>query len=168
MRPFEAHRKERLTISTKKDKRKKKKPAAPKAYKPEEGHENDVRIGPLEKKGEKMMRSIEAGRMVGILSKNEVMYTFIYKDQYQCFIHPLGAPEGRHKAWDMNEQNRAIIKNLANLADQLFEIEFAPDMDFMGVMVAAEQGIINFLDTIGQLPVEDHDFMEGAGDTPGS
>ncbi|MBR6654615.1 MAG: hypothetical protein IKL27_07795 [Oscillospiraceae bacterium] len=43
--------------------------------------------------------------------------------------------------------------------DQLFEIEFGPEMDFMGVMVAAEQGIINFLDSIGQLPIEDHDFM---------
>ena len=29
----------------------------------------------------------------------------------------------------------------------------------MGVMVAAEQGIIEFLDLIGQLPAEDHDFM---------
>lgn len=149
----------------KKDKQKKRKRPAPKAYKPESGHENDVRIGPLEKKGEKMMRSIEGGKMVGVLSKNEVMYTFIHNNQYQCFIHPLDAPEGRHKAWEITEQNRAVIKNLANLADQLFEIEFAPDMDFMGVMVAAERGIINFLDMVGKLPVDDHDFMAGAEDS---
>ena len=43
---------------------------------------------------------------------------------------------------------------------------FAVDMEamltylaIMGVMFAAEQGIINFLDSIGQLPIEDHDFM---------
>ena len=149
-------RKECSTIST--PKKKKKKPA-PKAYKPEPGHENDVRIGPLEKKGEKMMRSIEAGKMVGVLSGNEVMYTFIYRNMYECFIHPLAADEGRHKAFEMNEQHRAMIKSLADNCDQLFEIEFGPEMDFMGVMVAAEQGIINFLDSIGQLPIEDHDFM---------
>ena len=78
---------------------------------------------------------------------------------YRCFIHPLGAEEGRQKAFPMDEEHRAVIKNLANLADQLFEIQFGPDMHPMGVMVAAEQGIIEFLDLIGQLPAEDHDFM---------
>ena len=29
----------------------------------------------------------------------------------------------------------------------------------MGVMVAAEQGIVRFLDAIGQLPADDVDFM---------
>ena len=29
--------------------------------------------------------------MVGILSKNEVLYAFVYQGMYRCFIHPLGA-----------------------------------------------------------------------------
>lgn len=118
-----------------------------------------VSLSPMGSDGENMMKSIESGNMVGILSGNEIMYTFLYRNEYQCFIHPLDAPEGRHKGWEINERNRAMLKQLPSAADQMFEIKFAPDMDFMGVMVAAEQGIIRFLDAIGQLPAEDVDFM---------
>jgi len=135
-----------------------KKAPAPKA--PEEDHSNDVRIGPLGKDGEKMMKSIEAGNMIAVLSGTEIMYVFIYRNEYQCFIHPIGAEEGRHKGWEMNERNRAMLKNLDSAADQLFEIEFGKDMDFMGVMMAAERGIYNFLCTIGETPGEDVDFMD--------
>lgn len=125
---------------------------------PEE-HKNDVEIGPLGKDGEKMLRSIREGNMVAVLSGSELMYTFLYRSAYQCFIHPLDAPEGRHRAFEVNERNTAMIKNLPSAADQLFEIRFGADMDFMGVMVAAEQGIIRFLDSLGTLPAEDFDFM---------
>ena len=128
---------------------------------PEQAREQQdkVSLAPLAKDGDKLMACLEAGHMAGILSKNEVLYAFIYQGMYRCFIHPLGAEEGRQKAFPMDEAHRAVIKNLAGLADQLFEIQYGPDMHPMGVMVAAEQGIIEFLDMIGQLPVEDHDFM---------
>ena len=132
----------------------------------EEGHENDVSLGPLAKDGEKLLQSLEAGHMVGILSKGEVMYTFIHQGLYRCFIHPLGAEEGRQKAFPMDEQHRAVIKNLANLADQLFEIQYHQGMHPMGVMFAAEQGIVEFLDMIGQLPQADVDFMAGTDNDP--
>lgn len=96
--------------------------------------------GPLAKDGEKLMACLEAGHMVSILSKNEVLYALSTRGCDRCFIHPLGAEEGRQKAFPMDEEHRAVIKNLANLADQLFEIQFGPDMHPMGVMVAAEQG----------------------------
>lgn len=123
-------------------------------------HKNDVMIGALEKDGEKMMQIIENGGMVAIVSGMEVMYTFVYNNQYQCFIHKFDAPDGRRKGWEMNERNRAMLKNLDSAADQLFEITFQPDMNLMGVMVAAERGIINFMDYLGILPAEDMDFME--------
>lgn len=125
----------------------------------EKEHENDVRIGALEKDGEKMMEVIENGGMVAVLSGMEIMYTFIYNRQYQCFIHKMDAEDGRFKSFEMNERNRAMLKNLPSAADQLFEIIYKPDMHYMGVMVAAEQGIIRFLDYIGALPAEDTDFM---------
>lgn len=125
----------------------------------EEGHENDVSLGPLAKDGDKMMASLEKGNMIGILSNGEVMYTFIHQGLYRCFIHPLGAEEGRQKAFPMDTKHRAVIKNLADLADQLFEIQYHEGMHPMGVMFAAEQGIVEFLDMIGQLPMADHDFM---------
>lgn len=131
----------------------------PETTKRPDEHKNDVELGPLGKDGDKLIASIRGGNMVAILSGTEIMYTFLYRGQYQCFIHPLDAPEGRHKAFDVDERNTAMIKNLHAAADQLFEIKFGADMDFMGVMVAAEQGIIRFLDTLGTLPAEDYDFM---------
>ena len=53
-----------------------------------------------------------------------------------------------------------MLKNLDSAADQLFEIKFGKEMDFMGVMVAAERGIYNFLRSIGETPGEDVDFMD--------
>lgn len=84
---------------------------------------------------------------------------------FQTFIHPIGSEEGRHKAWEMNERNRAMLKNLDSTADQLFEIKFGKEMDFMGVMVGAEQGIVNFLHTLGQYPGEDVDFMDATSES---
>ena len=126
---------------------------------PQTDHQNDVCLSPLEKDGDKMMESINAGNMVGILSGNEVMYTFIYNGQYRCFIHKFDAEDGRQKAFPMDEAHKAVIKNLANLADELFEIQYHKGMHPMGVMFAAEQGIIRYLDVTGKLPVEDIDFM---------
>jgi hypothetical protein len=119
-----------------------------------------ISIGPLAKDGEKLISSLEKGHMVAILSKAEVMYTLLRGD-YLCYIHPIGAEEGRAKRLPRTEECRAVVKNLANLADQLFEVEFAPEMDVLGVMQAAETGIVEFLDSIGQLPADDVDFMTG-------
>jgi hypothetical protein len=126
-------------------------------------HDNDVEIGPLGKDdGNKIINSIRSGNMVAVLSGMEIMYVFLFRGEYQCFIHPMDGPEGRHKAWPVNDRNTAMLKNLNSTADQLFEIRFKPTMDFMGVMVAAERGIINFLDYFGMLPAEDTDFMDWA------
>jgi hypothetical protein len=121
---------------------------------------NDIQLAPLQKDGEKLMQALENGHMVAILSKGEILYAFREKD-YQCYIHPLGSQEGRCKRFQDTEPNRAIIKNLATLGDQLFEVTYEPHMHALGVMASAEQGILEFLEAIGQLPVEDFDFMAG-------
>lgn len=126
----------------------------------ETGHENDVMIGPLAKDGDKLLDSLKKGNMVAILSQAEIMYTLFDRD-YLCYIHPIGAEEGRAKRLPDNAQCRAVVKNLANLADQLFEVQFDRSMDIMGVMQAAENGIVAFLDSIGRLPADDVDFMTG-------
>lgn len=134
-------------------------PGIEKPVRDDRNHDNDVMIGALEKDGEKMMKILDEGGMVAVLSGMEIMYIFIYRDQYQCFIHKFDDPEGRHKSWEINERNQAMFKNLPSAADQLFEITAKPDMNYMGVMVAAEKGIVGFLDYIGALPAEDQDFM---------
>lgn len=122
--------------------------------------EQKISIGPLAKDGEKLIASLEKGNMVAILSGAEIMYTLLNGD-YLCYIHPIGAEEGRAKRLPHTAECRAIVKNLAELADQLFEVEFDKGMHVLGVMQAAENGIVAFLDSIGQLPADDIDFMTG-------
>ncbi len=126
----------------------------------EQKPQEQISIGPLAKDGDKLLASLKKGNMVAILSGAEIMYTLLNKD-YLCYIHPIGAEEGRAKRLPDNAECRAVVKNLAGLADQLFEVEYKKGMDALGVMQAAEMGIIEFLDSIGQLPADDVDFMTG-------
>ena len=123
-------------------------------------HQNDVRLRLMEKDGDRLIRALSNAKMVGVLSGMEVMYVFVFRDQYQCFIHKFDAEDGRRRSFPVDERNTAMIKNLASAADQLFEITPRADMDPVGVMVAAERGIISYLDMTGQLPAEDVDFMD--------
>ena len=123
-------------------------------------HKNDVRLRLMEKDGDKLIRALGNAKMVAVLSGMEIMYVFVFRDQYQCFIHKMDAEEGRRKAFPLDERHTAMMKNLTAAADQLFEITPKSDMDPIGVMVAAEKGIISYLDMTGQLPAEDMDFMD--------
>ena len=122
--------------------------------------EQNVTLGPLARDGEKLLKALKKGNMVAILSNAEIMYV-LQDGDFLCYIHPIGAEEGRAKRLPNTEECRAIVKNLANLADQLFEVEFDKSMHVLGVMQAAENGIVAFLDSIGQLPADDVDFMTG-------
>ena len=135
-------------------------PQDSKNRKERDNHSNDVRLRLLAKDGDKLMTALNSAKMVGVLSKSEIMYVFIFQGEYQCFIHKLDAEEGRHKAWKVDERNTAMLKNLPAMADQIFEITPKKDMNPMGVMVAAEKGIIAYLDATGQLPADDVDFMD--------
>lgn len=127
----------------------------------EQENQPKVRLSPLSKDGEKLLTALDKGNMAAILSGMEIMYVFIDKRGFECFIHPIGSEEGRHKSIPNDEPGRAVIKNLASLADQLFEVSMDEGMHYMGIMVAAEQGIVDFLDMTGNLPAEDFDFMTG-------
>ena len=143
-----------------------KKPRSSRERTERKDHKNDVRLRLMEKDGDRLLRALGNAKMVGVLSGSEVMYVFVFRDQYQCFIHKLDAEEGRRKSFPLNERNTAMMKNLASAADQLFEITPRADMDPIGVMVAAERGIISYLDMTGQLPADDVDFMDWTGPAP--
>ena len=125
-----------------------------------ENHDHDVRLRLMEKDGDRLLRALNNGKMAGILSGTEVMYVFLFRGQYLCFIHEFDAEEGRKKAFPADERSTAMLKNLPAAADALFEITPKPDMDPMGVMAAAERGILSYLDMTGQLPGKDLDFMD--------
>jgi len=122
-------------------------------------HASDVQLSPMAKDGTKFIEILGKGEMGAVVSGMEIMYVFVFRDAYQCFIHKMDAEEGRRKSWPVNERNTAMMKNLPAAADHMFEIVPKPDMHPMGVMVAAEKGIIAYLDATGQLPAEDADFM---------
>ena len=128
--------------------------------KPRRRRKDDIELGPLGKEKGKISGSLDAGNMVAVVSGMEVMYVFLHQKQYFCFIHPFDSEEGRKKAWAVNERNTAMLDNLYSAADHLFEIRFQQGMDYLGIMVAAEKGIIAYLDMTGQLPAEDMDFMD--------
>ncbi len=130
-------------------------------------HANDIQLATLEQDGEKLIAALEKGSMVAIVSGSEIMYVFVQDGSYLCYIHALDAPEGRCRAFPRDVEHRAVIKNLAQLSDQLFEVEYKPGMERMGVMFTAEQGIVQYLDVTGKLPIEDVDFMS-AYETPAS
>ena len=125
----------------------------------EEAHANDVQLNLLEKDGEKLIAALEAGDMAAILSEMEIMYIFLDRSGYRCYIHPIGEEEGRAKRLPRTGECRAVVKNLANLADHIFVGKYKSHMDPMGVMQAAEEGILSFLHATGQMPAEDIDFM---------
>lgn len=141
-----------------------KKVRSSKGRKERDDHSRDVRLRLMEKDGDKLIRALSNAKMVGVLSGMEVMYVFVFRDQYQCFIHKFDAEEGRRKSFPVDERNTAMMKNLTAAADQIFEITPKADMDPIGVMVAAERGIISYLDMTGQLPAEDVDFMDWQGE----
>ena len=122
-------------------------------------HANDIQLSPMEKDGQRFLEILSKGEMGAVVSGMEIMYVFVFNDAYQCFIHKMDDDEGRRKSWPINERNTAMMKNLPSAADHMFEIVPKPDMHPMGVMVAAEKGIISYLDVTGQLPAEDMDFM---------
>ena len=53
-----------------------------------------VELAPLEKDGAKLLECVDGGGMGAMLSGDELMYVFLYRGQYQCFIHKLDAPSG--------------------------------------------------------------------------
>ena len=124
-------------------------------------HDQDIQLALIDKKdGQKIVDALNSAKMVAVLSGKEVMYVFAFRGEYQCFIHEFDAEDGRRKSFAINERNTAMMKNLNSAADQIFEITPKPNMHPMGVMVAAERGIIAYLDATGQLPVDDTDFMD--------
>ena len=122
--------------------------------------EREIELGPLGKEKGKITASLKAGKMVAVLSGMELMYIFLLRGQYHCFIHRMDAEDGRRKSWPVNERNTAMLDNLNSAADALFEVRFHPDMDLLGIMATAEKGIIGYLDMTGNLPAEDMDFMD--------
>ncbi len=122
-------------------------------------HRDDIELASMEDDGKAILAALDKGSMVSIESDTELMYVFPEKDAYLCYIHALDEPEGRCRAFPKNSENRSMVKNMAHLADHLFEVAFKPGMQRMGVMFTAEQGIVDWLDATGTLPIEDIDFM---------
>ncbi|WP_094603121.1 hypothetical protein SPSIL_052050 [Sporomusa silvacetica DSM 10669] len=105
--------------------------------------ENIVNLNILPKEGDKIMKVLADGNMVVARSKNDFLYILKFDDEYHLFSHSPGSPRGSQKRFPKDEKYTAIIRNLANLADYLFMVEFNKDLNIYGVMCSAEEGILN-------------------------
>ena len=54
-----------------------------------ENHDNDVELRPMEKDGDKLLKALDDGKIAAIQSGLEIMYVFIMRHDYRCFIHNL-------------------------------------------------------------------------------
>ena len=122
-------------------------------------NEDKIELSFLDKEKDSITDSLKQGNMVAVLSGMEIMYVVLLRDMYRCMIHKFDAEDGRHKSFEVNDRNTAMLNNLNSAADQIFQIRYDKKMDLMGVMGTAERGIISYLDMTGQLPAEDVDFM---------
>jgi hypothetical protein len=102
-----------------------------------------INLAVLPKDGDKITKELAEGKMVVSRSKNDFLYILDYGDEYHLFAHSPTSPCGGQKRLLKDEKHTAIIRNVANLADSLFMVEFNKAFNIYGVMYSAEKGILS-------------------------
>jgi hypothetical protein len=97
----------------------------------------------------KFMEVLDAGDMVALRSGNDFLY--VVKSQrdreYRLFSHTPGSPGGGTKSFPFGEQNDAVVRKLAAVADARFHVGLEAGMDIRHAMAAAEEGILTMFPT---------------------
>ncbi|MDR3332629.1 MAG: hypothetical protein LBT08_08365 [Synergistaceae bacterium] len=105
------------------------------------GH--DIAIDKLPMEGDRILDELGRGNMVIARAKNDFLYLLESQDEFQLFSHTPGMPEGGRKQFPKDEKHTAIIRNLTNLVDALFLVEYRAEYhNIFGVMASAEDGIL--------------------------
>jgi len=112
----------------------------------------NIKLEPLPKDGERMLKELSEGNMVVARSNNDFVYMVAYDDHFHWFSHSPGAPGGGQKQVPIDEQHTAIIRKMGEMADAVFLVEFDKGMNLYGVMYTAEEGILSMF------PGESWDF----------
>ncbi len=116
-------------------------------------------MGILPRKGDNIIEQLNCGNMVVARSKNEFLYIVDINDKFHLFYHTPGAASGGKKQFEKNEKHIAVIRNIANLSDSLFEVAFDIDSDLYGVMASAEEAILTAFPGDNRDADEDIEFV---------
>ena len=104
---------------------------------------DNINLDVLPNDGERMLTELANGNMVITRSKNDFLYIIEHGGQFHMFRHTPGAPGGGQKKFPKDEQYTATIRKLADIADSVYLVEYDKEMNLFGVMVTAEEGILD-------------------------
>jgi hypothetical protein len=119
----------------------------------------------LARDGNEFMDALGRGEMLAACSKGQFLYILASDDRFQLFSHTVGAADGGRKSFPIDEKHRAVVKNLANLADSLYSVGFTADMNIYGVMASAEEAVCAMFPEYGADNAGDIEFVIPAGKT---
>ena len=102
----------------------------------------NINLDLLPKDGERVLKELETGNMVAMRSKNEFMYVLDFDGQFHMFSHTPGAPGGGQRQFPKDEKYTATVRNLAEISDSVFLVEFDKGLNLYGVMYTAEEAIL--------------------------
>ncbi|MDR1573156.1 MAG: hypothetical protein LBS24_02470 [Clostridiales Family XIII bacterium] len=100
-----------------------------------------INLNVLARDGDALFAALDCGDIVAARSKGHFLYILISNGCFQLFSHTTGAANGGKKSFPIDEKHRAVVKNLATVADALYAIGFDAGMNLYGVMASAEEAI---------------------------
>jgi hypothetical protein len=118
-----------------------------------------VNLKILARNGDELMDALGRGEMVAAYSKGQFLYILAADDRFQLFSHTVGAASGGRKSFPIDEKHRAIVKTLASMAESLYSVGFAANMDIYGVMASAEEAVCAMFPEYGAADAGDIEFV---------
>jgi len=130
--------------------------------------QDTIDLKPLALTEDDFFNALSDGHMVVFRSERDFLYILRKDAAFFMFSHTPGAEEGGRKKYPEDEKSLAIVKNLVKISDSAYEVTFSEEMDTMGVMVSAEQGILELFPMEGDVGGADIEFViPGEGDEAG-
>jgi hypothetical protein len=106
--------------------------------------DDKINLKMLDRDGDALLDALARGEMAAARSKGHFLYILASDGYFRLFSHMAGAASGGKKSFPIDEKHRALVKNLANMADALYSIGFDAGMDIYGVMASAEAAVCAF------------------------
>ncbi|MDR1068502.1 MAG: hypothetical protein LBL36_04575 [Clostridiales Family XIII bacterium] len=104
--------------------------------------EETIDLKPLALAEDDVFTALSDGHMAVLRAGRDFLYILRKDAAFFMFSHMPGSPEGGRKRLPEDEKSVAIVRNLIKIADSAYEVTFAEAMDVRGVMVSAEEGIL--------------------------
>lgn len=121
--------------------------------------EENISLSLMPTDSDTLMDTLAVGDMVAARSKSDFLYILESDDEFCLFSHSLHSHGGGRKNFKKDERSQAMVRNLANLAETLYQVEYGDDFDLISVMASAEQAIISMFPGDGQGEDEQIEFI---------